>query len=233
MVVCFRADDGVNIYKVVSVSRDFGSPNVSRVRNVCLTPGSRVRVLAPTLPVSPSFFSVHNLGAGTKHRREAMFPNITGCTPPRYQEPEERKDNSGHISRIETTMILRLLKNSPHNFFTHIYLFCQNLQGDRMSHRGWSLNALQHPPCLHLCVTMCHAGKAGLFLADLLASTLEAAAAAGEVKVFRYCCARRPAVRRPPSGRLAFTGKRQLQSVRRTSATTYSIRVCLGWSVLP
>ncbi|CBJ31196.1 Pyridoxal-dependent decarboxylase [Ectocarpus siliculosus] len=52
--------------------------------------------------------------------------------------------------------------------------------GDRMSHRGWSLNALQHPPCLHLCVTMCHVGKAGVFLADLLASTLEAAAAAGE-----------------------------------------------------
>lgn len=52
-----------------------------------------------------------------------------------------------------------------------------------MSHRGWSLNALQHPPCLHLCVTMCHVGegKAGQFLADLLASTLEAGATAGEV----------------------------------------------------
>lgn len=45
-----------------------------------------------------------------------------------------------------------------------------------MSHRGWSLNALQHPPCLHFCVTMCHVGKAAEFLTDLLASTLEAGA---------------------------------------------------------
>ncbi|CAM9967188.1 unnamed protein product [Scytosiphon promiscuus] len=52
--------------------------------------------------------------------------------------------------------------------------------GDRMSHRGWSLNALQHPPCLHLCVTQCHVGKSQSFLADLLASTLEAAATAGQ-----------------------------------------------------
>ncbi|CAN0119796.1 unnamed protein product [Pylaiella littoralis] len=52
--------------------------------------------------------------------------------------------------------------------------------GDGMSHRGWSLNALQHPPCLHLCVTMCHVGKAEVFLADLEASTLEAGASAAE-----------------------------------------------------
>ena len=51
-----------------------------------------------------------------------------------------------------------------------------------MSHRGWSLNALQHPPCLHLCVTMCHVGKAGEFLTDILEAMMEAAgAAAGEV----------------------------------------------------
>lgn len=68
-------------------------------------------------------------------------------------------------------------------------------QGDGMSHRGWSLNALQHPPCLHLCVTMCHVGKAEVFLADLEASTLEAGASAAEVKIFllgrlrvRICC---------------------------------------------
>ncbi|CAN0275032.1 unnamed protein product [Hapterophycus canaliculatus] len=51
-----------------------------------------------------------------------------------------------------------------------------------MSHRGWSLNALQHPPCLHLCVTQCHVGRSQVFLADLLASTMEAAATAGKVK---------------------------------------------------
>lgn len=54
-----------------------------------------------------------------------------------------------------------------------------------MSHRGWSLNALQHPPCLHLCVTSCHVGKARDFIRDLLASTLEAAAASGKVKLIR------------------------------------------------
>ncbi|CAN0188626.1 unnamed protein product [Ascophyllum nodosum] len=52
--------------------------------------------------------------------------------------------------------------------------------GDCMSHRGWSLNTLQRPPCLHLCVTTCHVGKAKEFLEDLAASTSEAAATAGK-----------------------------------------------------
>ncbi|CAN0089466.1 unnamed protein product, partial [Sphacelaria rigidula] len=43
-----------------------------------------------------------------------------------------------------------------------------------MSSRGWSLNALQTPPCLHLCVTLCHVGKAGKFLADLKDATQQA-----------------------------------------------------------
>lgn len=51
--------------------------------------------------------------------------------------------------------------------------------GDRMSHRGWSLNTLQRPACLHLCVTVCHVGKGKEFLRDLASSTLEAAAMTG------------------------------------------------------
>lgn len=50
-----------------------------------------------------------------------------------------------------------------------------------MSHRGWSLNALQHPPCLHLCVTSCHVGKARKFLSDLEASAVEASVSSGKV----------------------------------------------------
>lgn len=57
-----------------------------------------------------------------------------------------------------------------------------------MSHRGWSLNALQHPSCLHLCVTMCHVGKAGEFLTDLLTSMLEAGATAGAVSCSTHMC---------------------------------------------
>lgn len=50
-----------------------------------------------------------------------------------------------------------------------------------MSHRGWNLNTLQHPACLHLCVTVCHVGKAREFLRDLALSTLEAASITGNV----------------------------------------------------
>lgn len=104
---------------------------------------------------------------------------------PHSVETEEREYNRGHNFTHRSKDYLTSPQNSPHNFFTSKCIFCQNLQGDRMSHRGWSLNALQHPPCLHLCVTMCHVGKAGVFLVDLLASTLEAAAAVGEVIGFR------------------------------------------------
>ncbi|CAM9135617.1 unnamed protein product, partial [Discosporangium mesarthrocarpum] len=48
--------------------------------------------------------------------------------------------------------------------------------GDAMLARGWSLNALQRPPCLHLCVTLCHVGKTELFLGDLRSATAEATA---------------------------------------------------------
>jgi glutamate/tyrosine decarboxylase-like PLP-dependent enzyme len=47
---------------------------------------------------------------------------------------------------------------------------------DRMSTRGWSLNGLQHPAAVHLCVTLRHTvdGAADRFLADLRASVDEA-----------------------------------------------------------
>ena len=41
---------------------------------------------------------------------------------------------------------------------------------DQMSSRGWSLNSLQHPPCVHLCCTVTHVGREKEFLADLQAS---------------------------------------------------------------
>eukprot|EP00968_Pinguiococcus_pyrenoidosus_P005866 scaffold385_cov305-Pinguiococcus_pyrenoidosus.AAC.13 len=36
-----------------------------------------------------------------------------------------------------------------------------------MSKRGWSLNGLQNPPCLHLCVTVRHVGRWKQFVRDL------------------------------------------------------------------
>lgn len=45
--------------------------------------------------------------------------------------------------------------------------------GDRMSAKGWHLNALQKPACQHLCVTVHMVGKAAGFLRDLQASVEE------------------------------------------------------------
>lgn len=39
--------------------------------------------------------------------------------------------------------------------------------GDVMHKKGWSLNSLQHPACLHICVTVAHVGHQGEFLRDL------------------------------------------------------------------
>ncbi len=46
---------------------------------------------------------------------------------------------------------------------------------DRMSHRGWSLNGLQRPPSMHLCVTLRHTGPgvAERFVDDLAAAVEE------------------------------------------------------------
>lgn len=46
---------------------------------------------------------------------------------------------------------------------------------DRMGERGWALNGLHHPPCVHLCVTLRHAqpGVAQRFVEDLEAAVRE------------------------------------------------------------
>ncbi|HSF80084.1 MAG TPA: aminotransferase class V-fold PLP-dependent enzyme [Anaerolineales bacterium] len=46
---------------------------------------------------------------------------------------------------------------------------------DRMAQRGWSLNGLHRPSCIHLCVTLCHTqpGVAERFVHDLQAAVLE------------------------------------------------------------
>jgi sphinganine-1-phosphate aldolase len=41
---------------------------------------------------------------------------------------------------------------------------------DALVARGWNLNVLQNPACVHLCVTFANAGSAGRFLADLRAA---------------------------------------------------------------
>jgi sphinganine-1-phosphate aldolase len=45
--------------------------------------------------------------------------------------------------------------------------------GDKMHHKGWSLNSLQHPASIHICVTVAHAGHHEEFLQDLEVSVLE------------------------------------------------------------
>eukprot|EP00597_Dinobryon_sp_UTEXLB2267_P018582 CAMPEP_0201113248 /NCGR_PEP_ID=MMETSP0812-20130820/77738_1 /ASSEMBLY_ACC=CAM_ASM_000668 /TAXON_ID=98059 /ORGANISM="Dinobryon sp., Strain UTEXLB2267" /LENGTH=278 /DNA_ID=CAMNT_0047376757 /DNA_START=205 /DNA_END=1041 /DNA_ORIENTATION=+ len=46
--------------------------------------------------------------------------------------------------------------------------------GDNMSKKGWCLNALQQPPCLHICCTVTHVGQESAFLSDLQAAVDEA-----------------------------------------------------------
>lgn len=61
---------------------------------------------------------------------------------------------------------------------------------DHMAKNGWSLNSLQHPRCVHICVTKCHIGNANLFLADLekavnhVKADPEAAAKEGNAPVY-------------------------------------------------
>jgi sphinganine-1-phosphate aldolase len=45
--------------------------------------------------------------------------------------------------------------------------------GDQMHKKGWSLNALQHPPCVHLCLTVAHVGHHQEFLQDLEVCVME------------------------------------------------------------
>lgn len=44
--------------------------------------------------------------------------------------------------------------------------------GDQMTARGWSLNALQNPACLHICCTVTHVGRQEEFLSDLREAVL-------------------------------------------------------------
>jgi sphinganine-1-phosphate aldolase len=41
---------------------------------------------------------------------------------------------------------------------------------DAMSAKGWNLNVMQNPACMHLCVTFANAGRAAEFVADLAAA---------------------------------------------------------------
>ena len=54
--------------------------------------------------------------------------------------------------------------------------------GDEMGKRGWHLNPLQHPPALHIAVTLVSAPKADLFLQDLrlVMQVMESAPATGQ-----------------------------------------------------
>ena len=54
---------------------------------------------------------------------------------------------------------------------------------DALGARGWNLNVLQNPPCVHLCVTYANAGSAQRFLDDLAAAVHEVVhAAPGQFK---------------------------------------------------
>jgi sphinganine-1-phosphate aldolase len=53
---------------------------------------------------------------------------------------------------------------------------------DAMSERGWNLNKLQNPACVHICVTYANAPQAEAFLADLAAAVGEVRANPGKFK---------------------------------------------------
>lgn len=44
---------------------------------------------------------------------------------------------------------------------------------EAMTTRGWALNTLQSPSCIHLCCTVCHLGKEEVFIRDLKDSVAE------------------------------------------------------------
>jgi sphinganine-1-phosphate aldolase len=53
--------------------------------------------------------------------------------------------------------------------------------GDKMSARGWHINPLQNPACVHICVTVHHIGKAAGFLKDLRESVAEVTNSKGDL----------------------------------------------------
>jgi sphinganine-1-phosphate aldolase len=62
---------------------------------------------------------------------------------------------------------------------------------DKMAHKGWNINSLQSPPCLHLCCTVAHVGKENLFLTDLTDCVSEVRRSANNCRVHhgRWLCA--------------------------------------------
>jgi len=44
---------------------------------------------------------------------------------------------------------------------------------DKMTKRGWSLNSLQNPPCVNVCITVLHIGRTDQLLSDLRACVEE------------------------------------------------------------
>lgn len=45
--------------------------------------------------------------------------------------------------------------------------------GDKMTKKGWSLNSLQNPACIHICCTVAHVGRDKEFVKDLQDSVSE------------------------------------------------------------
>lgn len=65
---------------------------------------------------------------------------------------------------------LYLLGGNPHAMivcFASDSTFDIYAVGERMAKMGWSLNSLQNPPCIHLCVTLKTAENADKFIANL------------------------------------------------------------------
>lgn len=50
------------------------------------------------------------------------------------------------------------------------YNFSIYAVADQMTLRGWALNSLQHPACVHICCTLRHVGVEVNFVSDLKAS---------------------------------------------------------------
>jgi len=81
-----------------------------------------------------------------------------------------RKIESG-VKKIEGLFILGKPEVSVVAFSSKIYDIYR--VGSELSSRGWNINSLQYPPCLHLCVTRLHTlGSADVFLSDLSAAVV-------------------------------------------------------------
>lgn len=68
------------------------------------------------------------------------------------------------VAKPDTTVIAFKSKNKNFNIYT---------LGSAMNDKGWSLNALQYPPALHICITMKHMDIKEEFVEDLRKSIQE------------------------------------------------------------